>query len=257
MAPKRILFINPIHWEGDSAFLDYLNAYKEEDTTVDMVSLRRGTQHHLEYHYYEALIADEVLHQVKQGENDGYDAAVIGCFYDPFIRPAREICEKMIVTAPAEACMSLAAILGHKFSVIVGRNKWIPEMHENVVKLGLESRLASFRSLGLGVEDFHANEGVTENKMREQVRLAVEEDRAEVIILGCTMQFGFYRQLQEEFQVPVLDAMIAPLKYAEFLTDVKAKTGWYFSKIGVYESPRLSEIKAWGLEQVYGVPGLW
>jgi len=47
------------------------------------------------------------------------------------------------------------------------------------------------------VVDFQADAATTLTKLREKAREAVEGDGAEVVILGCTMQFGFYVELQE------------------------------------------------------------
>ena len=52
-----------------------------------------------------ALVLAESLHIIKQAEKDGFDAAVMGCFYDPGLHDAREIVEDMVITAPAETCM--------------------------------------------------------------------------------------------------------------------------------------------------------
>lgn len=257
MSKKRILYINPVgHADWDGAVKAYLDSGKNETTEVDVVSLQKGPQH-LEYHYYEALIGVEMLHVIKQAEKDGYDAAVIGCFYDPFLHEAREICERMVVTAPAESSLQLAGTLGDTFSIIVGRNKWIPVMRRNVLKYGYGQKLASFRPLGLGVLDFHADEGNTENRLKTEAKKAVVEDGAEVIILGCTMQFGFYQELQKMIGVPVIDVVLAPLKHAEMLVDLRDRFGWMASKVGGYETPPVSEIEQWGLEEQYGVPGLW
>src|SRR5450756_2504236 len=128
----------------------------------------------------------DTLYLIRQAENDGVDAAVIGCFYDPGLREAREITERMVVTAPAEASMHIASTLGHTFSIIVGRNKWIPQMHENVVKYGFRDRLASFKSVDLGVYDFMKDVNETNRRLTAAAREAVEQDRAEVVILGCT-----------------------------------------------------------------------
>ena len=152
--------------------------------------------------------------------------------------------------------MHLASVLGSRFSVIVGRDKWIPQMRENVYKYGFGEKLASFRSLGLGVLDFHRDEELTLKKMKEEIRKAIEEDRAEVIILGCSMQFGFYRELQKEFEVPVIDSMIAGLKQAEYLLELKEKTGWSFSRRGLYERPPEKEMEDWKFEEDFGLEGL-
>jgi len=255
--PNRILWINPIgSADFDSPMQVFLESGTHPDTKLDVVSLNRGPLH-LEYHYYEALILADTLHRVKQGENEGYDAAVIGCFYDPGLQEAREITSRMVVTAPAEASMHIAATLGHRFSIIVGRKKWIPKMHENVVHYGFTDHLASFKSVELGVYDFQRDLAETAKRLRAAAKEAVEKDLAEVIILGCTAQFGFYKELQQDLGVPVIDAMLAPLKYAEFLIELKKRFGWGHSKVYGYESPPQEEIKQWKLEEQYGTSGLW
>ncbi|SHM86818.1 allantoin racemase [Caldanaerovirga acetigignens] len=253
----KILWINPVGTDiFDKPIEEMLNEIKRPETEVKVVSLQKGPRH-LEYRYYEALVIPDTLHLIKKAENEGYDAAIIGCFYDPGLHDAREITEKMVVTAPAEACMHIAATLGHKFSIIVGREKWIPQMMDNVILNGLKDKLASFKSLGLGVYDFHADEKVTVERLKNAAKEAVEKDGAEAIILGCTIQFGFYKELQEYVKVPVIDAIVAPFKYAEFLVELKERFGWGHSKRFGFETPPLFEIKEWGLEEQYNIKGLW
>ncbi len=255
---KKILFINPVgHEEWNREVFEYLEPVKEEDTVLDVVSLKEGLPRHLEYHYYEALIAAELLHRIKQAEKEGYHACIIGCYYDPFLKEAREICDNMIVTAPAEAAMHIGVTLADRFSTIVVRRKCIPDMRDNVFHHGFIHRLASFRSLEIGVQELQKDTELTRRRMREEIRAAIEEDGAEAILLGCTIQMGFFRQLQKEYKVPIIDANIAPLKYAEFLCELKAKTGWYFSRKALYETPDREEIKRWGVEETFGVSGLW
>jgi allantoin racemase len=254
---SKILWIDPVGTDlFDQPIKEFLETSKRPETVIDVISLKRGPMH-LEYHYYEALILADTLHVVRQAELDGYDAAVIGCFYDPGLGEAREITENMIVTAPAEAAMHIATTLGHTFSILVGRKKWIPKMHENVVKYGFSDQLASFKSLDMGVYDFQKDPAKTAQMMRAAAREAVEVDGAEVIVLGCTIEFGFYKELQEELGVPVLDAVLAPFKYAEFLIELRKRFDWTHSKIYGYQSPPREEINQWGLEEQYGITGLW
>jgi allantoin racemase len=255
--PRRILWINPVGTDlFDLPVKEIIDQEKLPDTEVKVVSLKRGPQH-LEYHYYEALVMLDTLHLVKKAEKEGFDAAVIGCFYDPGLREAREITDRLVVTAPAEACMHIATTLGDKFSVIVGRQKWVPAMRENVRKYGFGEKLASFKPVGLGVHDFHKDEKETERRLKAAAKEAVEQDKAEVIILGCTIQFGFYKELQEYLGVPVIDALLAPLKYAEFLVEIRQKFGWLHSKKFGFETPPAGEIKEWDLARQYGIGTLW
>lgn len=249
---QRILYIHPVGPVGVEIEegLQFLTGQKQEGTELTMVTLPRGPEH-LEYRYYEALVLVDILHLVKEAEHQGFDAAVIGCFYDVGLQAAREVAERMVVVAPCEASTHIAATLGDKFSIIVGRRKWIPEMMENVVRYGMKERLASFKSVDLGVLEFHQDEQETARRFREAGREAVERDGAEVLILGCTATYGFYRELQEELGVPVIDSMIAAFKTAEFAAELENRFGWSHSKIGGYESPPPEEFTPWRLEEQY------
>ncbi len=251
---RRILYIGPVKGEAGQDSRE-LSGEVQDGTELHVVTLGRGPSH-VEYHYYEALVLVDLLHTIKKAERDGFDAAVIGCFYDPGLQEAREITERMVVTAPCEAATQIACSLGHKFSIIVGRRKWIPQMMDTVVRYGLKDRLASFKSVDLGVLEFHQDEAETAQRFKTVGREAVEQDEAEVIILGCTATYGFYKELQEELGVPVIDASIAALKHAEFLIELKDKFDWTHSKVGGYESPPVEEIKEWRLEEQYGFADL-
>jgi len=254
---KRILFINPIaSSDYDGQIQESLEAEKCQDTRIKVVSLERGPLH-LDYHYYETLVLTDILHLVKQAEKDGYDAAVIGCFFDSGLEAAREITDKLVVAAPAESCMHIAATLGHTFSIIVTVDKAIPKMRQNVLKYGFKEQLASFKSIGMGVRELQEDRTETARRIKMLAREAVQKDLAEVIILGCTIQFGFYKELQQDVGVPVLDAILATLKYTELLIELKKRFNWSQSKAYGYESPPKEEIINWKLEEQYGVKGIW
>ena len=242
---RRILWINPV---GTSAYDEPIGeALREEgmdDTRIDVVSLTDVSPNHLEYNAYEMVVAGRTIGAIRWGEQQGYDAAVIGCFYDPFLRAAREVSGAMAVTAPAEACLHIASTLGERASILVGRSKWIPEMHDNVMKYGFGDRSAGFRVLRMTVNEFQADPACTEDRILTEARKAVEEDGADVIILGCTIEFGFYRKVQAELGVPVIDAIVAPLRYAEFLADINSRHGWGTSRALGYERPDEAELDA-------------
>ena len=215
------------------------------------IGFNRGP-HHVEYHYYETLVLPDVVHSIIEAERRGYDAAVIGWVYDLGLQEGREVAARMVVTAPCEASCLLAASLGATFSIIVGRRKWIPQIRGTVAGYGLTSRLASFRTADLGVLDYHADEQETARRFVAVGRKAVEEDGAEVVILGCTASSGFFARLQQELGVPVIDPAIAAIKQAEQLVELRDRFGWAHSKIGGYESPPAAEIAAWRLSETFG-----
>jgi allantoin racemase len=245
----RILYLAPLHVDRQSSngmSADLL----QPGSTLTRMGFSRGPRH-LEYHYYETLVLPDLLHSLVEAERQRYDAAVIGCFYDLGLEEGRELTTRMVVTAPCESSIHLAATLGDRFSIIVGRRKWIPQMRHNVSRYGLESKLASFRTIDLWVPQYHEDEAETARRFYEQGRLAIEEDGAEVIVLGCTASAGFYAELQDALGVPVIDSAVAALKYAEYLVDLRDRFGLIHSKRGGYESPPVCELEDWRLREQY------
>ena len=234
----RILWINPVGTDAyDAPIGAELRAEAAPGTRVDVCSLPGAGPQHLEWNALEAVVAGPTMGVIRWAAEQGsYDAAVIGCFYDPFLRGARELSGDMAVTAPAEACLHAASTVGERISILVGRKKWIPEMHENVVKYGFGERLASFRVLEMSVDDFQADPAFTQQRIMAEAEAAVAEDRADAVILGCTIEFGFYREVQRKIGVPVIDAITAPLRYAEFLATLGADHGWRTSRVGGYDA---------------------
>ena len=238
----RILWINPLYTDAyNRTMAESFRQIVRPGTEVDVVSLDGEGPSHVEYNAFEALMLPRLLRTVRWVEEAGYDAAVIGCFYDPALRAAREITDRMVVVGPAHSALSIAGSLGERFSILVGRKKWIPEMAENVHRCGASERLASWRVLEMGVDDFQADPALTERRIMTEARKAVEQDGADVVILGCTAEFGFFRTVQEEIGVPVIDATVAPLKHAEQLVDSVRRFGWTHSKRVGYDGPTVQE----------------
>ena len=243
----RILWINPVGTEiFDADTLKLLDRARHTDTQVEVVSLPADRPRHLEYHAYEALVLADIVRLAFQASGQ-YNAIVIGCFYDVGLRETREVSQHAVVTAPCQSATAIASNLGNTFSILVGRRKWIPKMRENVRIYGHGHRLVSMRPVELGVHDFQVDHQRTCDRLLSEGRKAVREDGAEVIILGCTAEYGFHEQMQNELGVPVIDAVLAPFKYAEFLAELAQRFGWYPSRMWGSEAPPEEELAAWGL----------
>jgi len=243
----KILWINPIGNDGfDLIIGKMLKESARDGTSLDVVSLPKSRPLHLEYHAYEGLVVGDIVNIVYD-LSENYDGIVIGCFYDVGLREAREVSKRAVVVAPCQASLVFATHLGNSFSVLVGRRKWIPKMRENIHMYGQGERLASMRPLKMGVYDFQADLKKTAEVMMEEGRKAVDEDGAEVIILGCTIEFGFHETMQKELGVPVVDAVLAPFKLVEMFAETAGKFGWYPSRKWGSEAPPLQEVKEMAL----------
>lgn len=251
----KLLYIDPVGPEYFTEDLrSYLHQIKDTNVEIDITPLTRGPAT-LEFRYYESLVIPDIVHKVIEAEKSGYDGVIVGCFYDPGLYVAREVSGIPIIGA-GESSMHIAATLGYKFSIIVGRTKWIPLITDNIMRYSFKEKLSSFKSLELDILEFQKN-AKTYEKILSLSQEAIKKDGAEVIILGCTMQYGFYKRLQEELKIPVIDPVISALQCAQFMVELKQKFGWGHSKIGSFQGPKIEEIKRWKIQEQYKLKNLW
>ena len=241
-----VRWLNPIgHHMYDAPIGDLLASIKQPGTTVQVESfdMPAGTTN-LEYSAYQSTIIQRITESARDCGTRGVNALVIGCFDDPGLEPAREISGNTVVVAPCYASFQMATQLANKVSVIVGRQKWIHRMSHLVRGYGFEHNLASFRPLGLRVDEFQANHAVTRARIIEEAQRAVEEDKAEAIILGCTIEFGFFQEVQKIVGVPVIDAVVASFKLAEYQAQMAKNFDWIPSRAWSCEAPPEAEMQA-------------
>lgn len=239
----EILWVNPV---GSGAFDEetraLIDAVRSEQHTPRVRHLDHGPPH-LEYHLYEHQALSGVLALMREAEADRCAAGVIGCFYDGGLRELREAL-RMPVVGMAEASMMLACTLGHRFSIIVGRRKWIPKMSDNALIYGLERRIASFRSVEMGIPDVLADPERFLDRVIEEGRRAVEDDGAEAIVLSEISSPAFWERARTELPVPLVDPGVACWKWAELVADLYERVGLRHSKRFGYEAPPLEPLKA-------------
>lgn len=155
-----------------------------------------------------------------------YDAFVLACHCDPNLDTLKEISEKPVVGI-GEASIKIASMLGHRFSVISPARHSIPNKEALIRKYHLQGMLASVRAPEDGTAAIS-----DEEKYLEAARLALQEDMAEVIVLGCAGMAGLDKRLQERLGAPVLDGVICALIIATGL----AKYGVGTSKVRRYKA---------------------
>ena len=145
----------------------------------------------------------------------------------------------MPVVGIEESALHVAAMLGHRFSVLTSRPERVPSKVEHVTRLGLESHLASVRPLGLSVLEMDADPERAKARIMEVAARAVREDGAEVIVLGCAGLAGYAAEIQHSLGVVVIDPTPIALKMAELLVDLKLT----HSKRGLYATPPPKEFQ--------------
>jgi len=247
--PLRIMFHNPVGNSGyDQMFGDVLSRYRQPGTEIHVTSLppEDGAFSHIEYRAYEGRVTGGIIRAARAAAREGFDAFVIGCFYDTGLQDAREVSGQMIVTAPCVAACEIAASLSNRFGIIVGRRKWVAQMQATVHEYGHGPRLSGFYHVELGVTEFQQDHAETERRLLAAGRRAVEADYAEALILGCTLEIGFHKRLEDQLGVPVIDPSIAAFKRAEYAATLKRDCGWIPSRKWSSEAPPEAEMAAIG-----------
>ena len=118
-------------------------------------------------------------------------------------------------------------MLGHSFSVVSAGKHSIPNKRALIHKYGLDNDCASVRG---PKDDF--DDPTVEGPYLNAAQIAMEEDLAEVIVLGCAGFAGMSEKMSAELGVPVLDGVVSALIIATGLV----KAGYTTSKIRRYKA---------------------
>jgi allantoin racemase len=189
------------------------------ETEVDSVSIEKGPVS-IESRYDEIFAIPEIVKRVKEAEEEDVDACVVNCFGDPGVRASREVV-KMLVIGPCEASLLVASSLCDRFSVITILKNVAGLIEENAKIYGVAEKIASVRAVNIPVLDLHSDNEKTARALLEEGKKALEEDGAEVLVLGCTGMTGMAERLSKELGVQVIDPLPTAVKFAETLVALR------------------------------------
>jgi len=161
----------------------------------------------------EVLAAPQILSEVMKAKGEGFDAVTIDCVLDPGLKAAKQASQIPVVGA-GESAITLALLFGERFSVIMPTAASIGSMVARIRQMGLWNRLAAVRAIDLPVlalEDYQE----TVKAVEREARHTVEQEDADVIVLGCTVMGPIADTLADRLGVPVIDPGTAALKMAE------------------------------------------
>jgi allantoin racemase len=194
-----------------------------------------GGPESIESMWEEYLSIPGTMELAVQLEKEGFDAIIPGCVGDPGIDGIRELVSIPVI-GPGATSMQVAAGLGHSFSVLTILDSVIRPTEHLAHTAGVASKLASVRSIGIPVLELNDDLDRTFDHLVSAARQAIEQDRAEVLVIGCgTLSFRS-EELQEAVGVPVVNPLRAALRMAELLIS----SGLSHSKISYPTPPKLA-----------------
>jgi allantoin racemase len=179
-----------------------------------------------------ALATPPLLELVRQANREKSDAVIIACFSDPGLEAAREQSD-ILVLGIQETSVHVASMLGHKYSILTPLKARIASKEQDVRRFKAESALASVRALGMTVTETDADPKRTKARILDVARQAMEEDGAEVMVLGCAGMVGYAEDAERELGIVILDPTTVTFKICESLVEV----GAHHCKQGLYATP--------------------
>jgi allantoin racemase len=157
---------------------------------------------------------------------------VIACFDDTGLDAARCAASAPVVGI-GEAAFHLASLVAGRFTVVTTLSRSVPAIEHNLVRYGLASRCARVRAAEVPVLELDRPGSPARERIDAAIEAALQEDRAEAIVLGCAGMASFAAELTRRHGVPVVDGVAAAVKLVEALGALSLAT----SKVGGYASP--------------------
>jgi allantoin racemase len=179
----------------------------------------------------EAFSVPGLIAEIKKAPD--MDAYIVACFDDSGLDAARCVTNAPVIGI-GEAAFHVASLIADKFSVVTTLFRSVPAIEHNLIKYGLAARCTKVRATDVPVLELEVPGSNARDRISEEVRRAILEDRAEAIVLGCAGMTDLASTLSKEHGIAVLDGVACAVKLCEALVQLGLRT----SKTGGYASPR-------------------
>ncbi|MEV6057088.1 aspartate/glutamate racemase family protein [Streptomyces sp. NPDC052107] len=193
---------------------------------------------------FESLLSAVAVMDRVATYDQPYDAVVMAGFGEHGREGLQEITDVPVIDI-AEASAHVALMIGRRYSVVTTLDRSIGSIEDRLLTAGLADRCASVRSVGMGTLEFDQSPEAGMAAIIEEARRAVEDDRAEVICLGCGGMAGLDRAITDALGVPVVDPVAAGVRLAEAMVGLGLGT----SKVCTYAAPESKTITGWPLSK--------
>ncbi len=170
----------------------------------------------------EAAIAAHAVIEALAEHAQGCDAAIIAAFGDPGLWAAKELMDIPVIGI-SEAAFLTACMLGRRYSIVCLTERLRTWYMECAVEHGLDRRLGSARALKIAPSDITRAKQEMRELLVEQCLRAVQEDAAEVIVLGGGPIAGLAREIADRLPVPIVDGVSCAVRMAEGLVALRPR----------------------------------
>jgi Asp/Glu/hydantoin racemase len=148
-----------------------------------------------------------------RAQEEGFSAVCIDTMSDSGVAALRSVLD-IPVFGPGKVSMLTALMLGERFSILTMASRWKPLYKKALDELGLHHKCASVRAIEVTPDNHALLAGKEEDVfplLEAAARRAIEEDGADVLILGSTTMHQSHAWLSQRLPVPVINP--GPLSY--------------------------------------------
>ena len=93
----KINFINPFGTPAyDALIVETLVPYARADTELVVTNIKDGPPN-IDFYYSKHILELRIFEEVMRAEEQGFDAVIVGCCYDPGVRAARELVDIPVI----------------------------------------------------------------------------------------------------------------------------------------------------------------
>jgi allantoin racemase len=226
----RILVVNPNTTASMTAKIgDAARRVARPGTEIVAINPKSGPAS-IEGYYDEAICLAELLSTIEG--NPDVDGVVIACFDDTGLDAVRCMTDRPVIGI-GEAAYHMASMLANKFSVVTTLARSVPALEHNLQRYGLAARCGRVRSAEVAVLELEEPGSTARVRISDEIRRAVDKDRAEAIVLGCAGMANLAESLAFEHGLPVLDGVSCAVALCETMAGLGLRT----SRLGGYAPP--------------------
>jgi allantoin racemase len=238
---RRINFINPFGTQAyDDIIKGTLTHYSAEGTELVITHLA-GCPADIDYFYPKHLVELALFEAIMRSEEQGFDAVISGCCYDPGVAVGRELVDIPVI-GPMEASLQMGGYFGRSLAIVTDHRKACEYMRDHARVIGLAGNIRGYEVIDWFVRDMINDFHAVAKDVIEMTRRTIEKTGAEAIILNCTIIAACYQRYLMQggapAEVPVINPNLMALKTAESLADLRQKGGYQISRAGYYQKPR-------------------
>jgi allantoin racemase len=233
---KRVLVVVPFAMSADNLLLRQAQLHGlsfGDGIRFEYRAVKAGPLNYASHHDF--VLADAANFEAGcRAQAEGFDAVCIDTMSDSGVAALRSVLD-IPVFGPGKTSMLAALMLGDRFSILTMASRWKPLYKKALDELGLHHKCASVRAIEVPPDNQNLLSGKEEDifpLLEAAGRRAIEDDGAEVLILGSTTMHQSHAFLSARLPVPIINP--GPLSYK--VAEAALALGLAHSRVG-YPAP--------------------